>query len=170
MNLLSIALLVVMAAPIAERYEGPVAEPYDGLVALAYSGEVKIVAEKIIEPAHPHGPFARVDERLSNGRIKRLPGPTWWACPGCSGSSCTMYLGQHLRGTHRQSTAQLNRIGHRDWYTYHDNLHNLAAAMAKMTKPAPKPKAKATPTIKEEATCSGCQGGRCGLFGRWRRW
>lgn len=169
MKYLSVLLMVAFSA--GAKFPVPIFPEVSLPVPRWTTETVTVVPEKVIEPAHPHGPFPRADERLANGRIKRLPGPNWWHCPNCGSSSCTMSLGQHLRGTHRQSFARLDAIGYRNWYVYHDNLHNLAAVMAKMAKPAPKPKAKARPAIKQEATCSGCQGGRCGLFGRSRgRW
>ncbi len=113
-----------------------------------------VIVEKGDPEDHPHGPTAKRPDLFLGGTLKRLPGPTWWGCPTCGSSTCTMYLGQHLRGgTHGVGNAKLNEIGYRNWYVYHDNLHNVT-----YKAPARKESARAS------SGCVNCRTGRRGWF------
>lgn len=92
------------------------------------------------------------------GRLIRLPGPkNWYRCPQCGSSTDLMYLGQHVRGVHRRSNAQINKVGYRNLAVYHDNIHNLDWK--------PPPAAKKQPARSSSMTC---RGGSC-TFPRVRR-
>jgi hypothetical protein len=75
---------------------------------------------------------------------KRLPGPVHWRCPTCGSSSCLMYLGGHLRQSHKVLAAVLGRTSWRRLQTVHDNLHNAARDKVKAKpKPQSEPEYKA---------------------------
>ncbi len=125
--------LALAAIPYPTDLRRPVPPPAPGMLLTGV--EARIAAE-----THPHGPVpARLDE-MADGRVKRLPGPSWWHCPTCGSSTCRMYLGQHLsdeRGEHRITNDKLNEIGYRNWYVYHDNLHNADRKLPKKAERRP---------------------------------
>ena len=103
-------------------------------------------------------PVDRTMQFDSKGRLIRLPGPkNWYRCPQCGSSTDLMYLGQHVRGVHRKSNSQINKVGYQSLATYHDNLHNVN------WKPPPPVKVQA---VRPSTTT--CQGGSC-RFPRARR-
>lgn len=163
--LMSLAL-VANPVPYPAGLRRPVPPPAAGMLRQVEAVEIVAVVEEkaeaveesvdsdaivpIGEPEdHPHGPKAPRPDLFDGGRLKRLPGPTWWGCPTCGSSSCTMYLGEHLRskrGAHKVTNEKLNEVGYKYWYTYHDNLHNVDYK---------------APAKKAASGCTNCQGGQC---------
>lgn len=113
MNLLSIALLVFTATPIAEPYHGPIAEPYQGPIALAYVEQVPIV-----EVTHTAKPTVK-PMLVAHSVSMRM-------CP------CPMCRGQHLRNMHGCNLREAERNLGRNFTSYHRKLH--------ATQPKPEPK------------------------------
>jgi len=61
-----------------------------------------------------------LEKSVSKEELTRLSGPTHsWPHMGC-----LMCLGNHLIGTHGQSTNYLHSVTYEHWKDLHDNLHN----------------------------------------------
>jgi len=69
--------------------------------------------------------------QTKDGRIVRLPGPTYYGPdPGCG-----MCLGNHLMGSHGISYNYLRNMGYYSWLDLHSNLHNAPKLKRQLEKP-----------------------------------